>query len=294
MQLAIVNMADQYTRISCGGSPLPKNAPVVGLLFGECTDDGHWQIVDSDDIPVTLEHQSAAERQVSLHHAVFPQHSVVGWYRVSAVDDEPTANDWRLMVELELRYGGSSGPFIFSLLQADTSRKDNNEEADLPFTLYKLSENKKSLVAVEDWTLETSDSERIGLEHVVRYQPSRRSTVGEDSAFCDSAKDIQHSLQMIQSRLAVVETFLVDTQAQTIPLNPPLLRQVQSLLWQLGPLRTSWPEKKVSPDVIAQLAVLTRTVDAVESYTDKFAKIHERRATREGMRRGFNPFEKSM
>eukprot|EP01036_Dinobryon_divergens_P016469 gene16469-22337_t len=32
--LAIASICDHYTRVSVGGSKLPKDCPVVGLLFG--------------------------------------------------------------------------------------------------------------------------------------------------------------------------------------------------------------------------------------------------------------------
>ena len=92
-------MSDQYTRVSCGGSPLDKDAPVVGLLFG-CKDvDGVIQIRDADDIPTDVSESST--KQVNLHRAVFPQHSVFGWYRVSLQDEEPTTNDLRITQQLK-------------------------------------------------------------------------------------------------------------------------------------------------------------------------------------------------
>lgn len=292
-------MSDQYTRITCGGSPFSPTAPVVGLLLGTFA-DGALQIYDSDDIPVAVEHKEAAERQVSLHHAVFPQHEVLGWYRVSSTDDQPTADDLALMVELKQRYQPEEQlPFVFSLLQAPCEgKKSDDEDKDLPFTLFQLSSNQKSLVALEDWTLETSESERIGLEHVVRYQPQRRrrdtkQKEGEpqDSAYCDTAKDIQHSLEMIQSRLTVVETFLVDTQSQKIPLHPQLLRQVQGLVWQLGPLKAGSAATPTPPatDMVQQVALLARTVEAIQSYSDKFAAVQDRRPAREGRRGILDP-----
>ena len=88
--LAVVHMSDQFTRISCGGSPLEKDAPVVGLLFGN-KDNGVLQIQDADDIPTdTLD---TTTLQVGLHRAVFPQHSVVGWYRVALDDEQPSPSD---------------------------------------------------------------------------------------------------------------------------------------------------------------------------------------------------------
>jgi hypothetical protein len=127
-QLAIVNMSDQYTRITSGGSPLDRSAPVVGLLFGVRSTGAatrtnsnssnnnnnssvvgvvhHLRIMDSDDIPVT----TPATMQISLHQAVFPLHQVVGWYRVassSATTAGPTADDVHCTAQLQQRHASA-------------------------------------------------------------------------------------------------------------------------------------------------------------------------------------------
>ena len=38
--LAIIGISDHHTRVVTGGSALPKEAPVVGLLFGYYLNDG--------------------------------------------------------------------------------------------------------------------------------------------------------------------------------------------------------------------------------------------------------------
>jgi hypothetical protein len=185
-KLAIVTMADQYTRITCGGSPLSPDAPVVGLLFGQMTkadnDDDTasiLKIVDADDIPT--DRSEAAKSQVSLHHAVFPLHDVVGWYRVAS-SEQPTADDLRLTQELKAHYHSDADhtnddkPFFFSLLQVKHPNTNNNKEDtmklngakeddndELPLNLYEIQIHDQAavLVGIENWSLETSEAERL-------------------------------------------------------------------------------------------------------------------------------------
>lgn len=275
-------MSDQYTRITCGGTPLAATDPVVGLLFGTFIDN-HLAVADADDIPTDA--SEAAQRQVSLHQAVFPQHSVIGWYRVSQTDEQPSAEDLVLTKQLQQHYQ-TSHPLLFSLLQVPSSATD-----DLPLMLYRLGESSTVLEALEDWHLSTSDAERIAVERVMREQPQRSgqnakpgAKVPVESAFIHGTEELQHSLQAIQDRLGILHTFLSDTQSGKIPFDPTLMRSVQRLLWQAGPLACA-PGLPADQSTLEQLAFLTKTVDAVQSYTEKYRKVSESTAMSQPMAR---------
>ena len=74
-------------------------------------------------------------------------------------------------------------PFFFSLLQVKHPTGNNNsnnamkekEEGDdeLPLNLYEIQvhDGAAVLVGMENWSLETSEAERIAVERVVREQP---------------------------------------------------------------------------------------------------------------------------
>lgn len=271
LQLAIVHMSDQYTRISCGGSPLSKDAPVVGLLFGT-RDEGTLKIIDADDIPTEV--SDATKQQIALHQAVFSQHAVVGWYRVS-VDNQPTANDVHLTQTMKQHFA-PNGRFVFSLLQV------KSESEDLPLSLYELDTSSTSpvLIATENWQLETSEPERIGVERVVREQTRSNQKDSEDSysAFGSQVTTIQQSLQCMNERLALLITYLEKTEKGEIPANPSLLRQVKALVCQLGPLMAKPPSEQ-NPTLLSHMAVVAKTVCAVQSYTDKARSLYESRTT---------------
>jgi hypothetical protein len=331
-------MSDQYTRITCGGSPLDKTAPVVGLLFGNVV-DGVLQIKDADDIPTEL--SETRTLQVDLHRAVFPQHSVVGWYRVSK-EEEPTSNDLQVTQQLQQHYHNhhqeeeenqtqiqnqTQTPLIFCLLQVQTQSKhddddddddninDNNDRGDsysetetannlsqeLPINLYELhaaatSSSTESaptttttstiLLGLSNWDLETSDPERIAVERVMREQPLEANKA---STFVTQSQSVQHSLLSMKDRVALLVQFLQDTAQGKIAPNHSLLRDVQGLVYSLGPLATATRDCDESPDalLLSHLAAVAKTTSAVQAYTDKFRLVQENRAMGKEMRRAF-------
>ena len=318
--LAIVNMSDQYTRISLGGSALATTAPVVGLLFGKLQekDDAknlyyHLQVKDADDIPT--DDSETAKTQVSLHQAVYPDLAVVGWYRVvsSTDDSEPTVQDLQLTQQLQQLY--QVPHFVYCVLEAAANDLDKKQKAktkdafgvssdaddddDLPFNLYQLSEN--VLKACEHWNLDTAAAERIAVERVMREKPQQQQSQQTSTStlrptenrFEHHASELAHSLRAIQERVAVLEGFLLKVQQQQQEgwQTPPpfsLLRKVQSVLLQMGPLaRPSGTNGSQSADSSAattaltlpcsleHLAALCHTVDACQLYVDKFRVVQE-------------------
>lgn len=127
--LAIIGISDHHTRVVTGGSALPPSAPVVGLLFGYYhSADGSSgssgrdvSIVDAEEMvyPKTDNdsHRAAILLKIELHQKVFPQHKVVGWYRVQGkqgddnamnVEVLPSEEDLRMNQSEMIRYCSSS------------------------------------------------------------------------------------------------------------------------------------------------------------------------------------------
>eukprot|EP00980_Cylindrotheca_fusiformis_P021479 scaffold8353_cov138-Cylindrotheca_fusiformis.AAC.10 len=290
--LAVVHMSDQYTRISCGGSPLDTDAQVVGLLFGESNEV--LQIQDADDIPPETSEQT--QIQVDLHLAVFPQHSVVGWYRVTKSEQEARKSDLQTTKLLKEHFAPSS-PFCFCLLQIQQDKKQDGRETvveELPISLYELHDvdNQSILLGLSDWKLETSEPERIAVERVMKQDPLDLEGNMAHNQYVATSKSIQVSLSSMKERIELLITFLKSTQEGRIPPSHRLLRRVQVLLYSLGPLGDT--VKKVGStggaqdaEVLSHLAAAAKTLSAAQSYTDKFRLVHENGAMSKEMRRAF-------
>lgn len=289
----MVHMSDQYTRITCGGTPLPRDAPVVGLLFGVVTSD-QMEILDANDIPMDFSDQT--KMQISLHQAVFAHHVVVGWYRVSN-DPEPTAEDVQTTLQLQT-YLGTSQLFCSckSQVQAndnhheyhtehdnehdnehdtehdnDNHNDNDNDKEDSIVTLYE--EEGGILVGLEGWKLETSPAEQIAVECVIREHPTTLS-----SAFCTQVDTLSDSIHKMKDRIQMLLSFLEHTQAGTIPRHYGLIRQVQGLICQLGCLMGTTPKHQV-PQLMQHMAVVTTTVVTVQEYIDKCQQMQESKVT---------------
>ena len=287
-------MSDQYTRVTCGGSPLDKNDPVVGLLFGEVL-DGILQIKDADDIPT--DRSEGSTLQVALHRAVFPQHSVVGWYRVSKDDeeDEPTSQDLQVTQELLQHY---ADPMIFCLLQVqnnnnnnhsfkETTKGPNNTLQELPISLYELHSNGAVFLGLQHWQLETSEPERIAVERVMREEPLQQT---QKSSFLTKVQSMQNSLSNMKERIQILMEYLQNVQTGTLPSNPTLSRDVQGIVDMLGPLSAlthEVPTDQESAILLSHLAAIAKTTSTVQAYTDKFRLMHENRSIGKEMRRAF-------
>jgi len=346
--LAIVHMSDQYTRISSGGSPLDNTAPVVGLLFGLCDnnsntnndddnnknknnnnsshakcnqDDSFIQVLDADDIPVDV--SDASTLQVDLHMAVFPKHKVVGWYRVSVENEEPTSDDLSITQILKEHYAPSD-LFCFCLLKVQSTTQQQNRDdgiaaddemkmsdddvervtttdtlsKDLPINLYEIYniKNKGSpiLIGLSNWELDTSPSERISIERVMKDRPSELGDgvgVSSNNPYILETKAMQHSLTSMKDRVHVLVSYLEDVQIGKSIADPIVLRQIQQIVSSLGPLsslaNTSNEGEDDDVQMLAHLAIVARTVNTIQSYTEKFRVMNESRTLSKEMRRPF-------
>lgn len=279
---------------------MEKSAPVVGLLFG-LQEDGSssLQVRDADDIPVEI--SDVTNLQVNLHKAVFPQHNVVGWYRVSVENDEPTPEDMSITGTLKAHFAPNNEPFCFCLLQVqnisdgdamkteDTVTDTLNK--DLPINLFELHqlENNTVLLGVSHWELETSEPERISVERVMKERPSELDDGSpSQNPYILQTKTIQTSVTSMKDRIKVLATVLEGMQEGKIPFDPVLARKVQGLVASLGPL-SELAKSGDDADVrmLAHLAIVGKTLSSLQSYTDKFRVMHENRTIAKEMRRGF-------
>jgi len=270
---------------------LSTNAPVVGLLFGSSDDQKSLQIRDADDIPTEI--SAATQVQVDLHTAVFPQHSVVGWYRVSQSEEVPKSSDLNITRTLQQHYSPSSSAFCFCLLHVSKAMKpaSNNPNVihkELPISLYSLHmvDGRPHLMASSDWQLETSDPERIAVERVMKEPPP---DAPQTNAYTGQIKSMQHSMLNMRARIHLLVDFLEKTHKGVVPPNHNLLRKVQGLLYSLGPLSSNLKLDESASDakLMTHMAVVAKTVKAVESYTDKFRLVHESKLTEKEVRRTF-------
>ncbi|VEU39278.1 unnamed protein product [Pseudo-nitzschia multistriata] len=266
------------------------------------------QVLDADDIPVEVSETSTM--QVDLHKAVFPKHKVVGWYRAVAShsDDEeiePTSEDLGITKLLKNHYTSSDlESFCFCLLKVQKENKGDCQEPgddaamktedattdtlnkELPINLYELQKfnNNTVLVGLSNWQLDTSPAERIAVERVMKDQPldgleSESSQSPSQNPFILETKAIGHSLTSMNDRVEFLVAYLKDIQEGKTPVDHGILRQIQQIVGCLGPLSTlatctnEGEEKDLQ--LLTHLAIVARTVNSMQSYTEKFRVMNE-------------------
>jgi hypothetical protein len=93
MQLAIASICDHYTRVAAGGSKMPSNSPVIGLLFG--VQNGlDISIIDASDAiyevvgGVVVLNSVEIEKKKVLMTAVFTTYELLGVLKTNRNDDD--------------------------------------------------------------------------------------------------------------------------------------------------------------------------------------------------------------
>jgi hypothetical protein len=140
----------------------------------------------------------------------------------------------------------------------------------------------------------------------VTYEDKWYKEERSKSIYLLKTDQIQDSIRAVQTRIdAVIIPFLQDTANGTIPYNHRLLRQVNRLLLQHSLLSSSSTNTASSPliqganvsenvvlppptvttqTLLQQLTMLSKTIHAVQSYSDNVRIVHEANATNNNLR----------
>ena len=106
--------------------------------------------------------ESFCKERLEAYKKIWPDLDCIGWYSADLQDHDTP-------LELDLGIHHSMQQFtenpLFLMLNPDS--KEANEKKILPFFLYELDGTHTSLVRLE-YTLATSDSERIAVDHMAK------------------------------------------------------------------------------------------------------------------------------
>jgi hypothetical protein len=175
MQLVITSACDCNTRIKMGGTRLPEDSPVIGLLFGEIDlNKNHISLVDSAD--VSFERNTAATvqelpaayvaKKVKLWTEVFPQFKLLGWYTFCAEVTEEQLT-WHELIALQCE----SEHLLFLRFEDAAPSKTSDV---VPITLYCCESVNQGRVFVEtSYRIVSSEVENLCMQSLANFSPTQ-------------------------------------------------------------------------------------------------------------------------
>jgi hypothetical protein len=272
LQLALVHMADHYTRVRCGGSPLDADSPIVGVLYGETIKDQDTS--DKETARLVIHHAletsdlTDLQRPLQLHQAVFPTHHLVGWYRVvgpASSDCTITEADWQQTLAVCDQFNQAR---TFALLQVPS------QGSDLPLSFFQLDPSIEDgpMIACETWSFDTRPAEQIALERVTSQPRALPVTndLATSSPYLHQVAVWQESVQTLLSKVQIIQAHLQETNQLA------LLRDLDSLTIMLDIMNVSSQDLQVgSLPWATSLAILAQTVDATQQSLEEWKQAQE-------------------
>jgi len=228
-------------------------------------------------------HASSIKTKISLHQKVYPQHFVLGWYRVSS-DENPTEEDLRVTHNAIQHYCADP---LFLLVTSTTEEEEssNAEEKELPLHFFEIMVSKGMGFLEVEFEVETSEPERIAVEKVLTSQPLALSSP-QHSSIDLHLNSLTQSLDALHARVEIVLDYLKNEPKPSLP----MLRAIAAFVNQLPPshqgagfedeFQAEYDDMLLS----SYLAVLSKTVGVVQGYNDKFRLFTD--TNKKGGRRG--------
>lgn len=270
--LCIATICDHFTRVSVGGSRLPRDSPVVGLLFGVQT-DLEISIHDASDANYTVEkgmihvNKVDVERSRALLTAVYPNYELLGWY---ALGNEPTP--------IHMAVHSTMMPFNESplfLLMNNTPQIANQ----LPLTIFEsevhlVGEVPTPCFVELQFKLATHQAERVAVDQVTKI-----SSVDGASAVEVQNQSITVSLNTFKGKLDFLIFVLKCMKQERVPVDCDLLRKASKICQQLPVVGATDFQESFIHDLsesflITYMSAVTKTTSSMSELTDKYHKLY--------------------
>ncbi|KAK1310947.1 COP9 signalosome complex subunit 6a [Acorus calamus] len=291
--LVIVNISDHHTRIKAqsssssngssastsSSSPAPRVfGCVIGVQRGRTVEIFNSFELLLDPSTNTLDRAFLVTKQ-ELYKKVFPNFYILGWYSTGSDVQESDMQIHRALMDI------NESP-VYVLLNPAI----NHATKDLPVTIYEselhVIEGNPLLIFVKsNYIIETVEAERISVDHVAHLKPSDGGSAATQLAA--HLTGIHSAIKMLNSRIRVVQQYLLAMQRGEIPYENSLLRQVSSLLRRLPAIES----EKFQDDflmefndtlLITYLAMFTNCSSTMNELVDKITVLYDKQSRRGG------------
>lgn len=269
----IASTCDHFTRVSTGGSKLPANAPVYGLLFGTRA-DGACSVCDSVDINYTFDNNEIhilpgeIDNKAKLWTAVFTTYKLIGWYSFG-VEVNVDHRKFHDMIS-----GYAPDPVFLLINQSALSDSD-----ELPLCIYISDNGNNSPTGFKNapFFIETSEVEKLALDHITKSTP----VPGLSSLEVKNQSTLT-SLRILDNKVDTIIETLQAMQDGRVPMNHALLRQAAKICQSLPPvdglaLREGVTEEVTNSLLITYLSTATHTAGQLEKVADVYNGLYSDR-----------------
>jgi len=229
--LVVISISDQFTRVRLT-TPANSRVNIVGVLLG-IPQNGKVEITNSFDIVATFDpasgklvsvDESFLRRRKDAFKAVFPDTTVVGWYKSGCCLNE----DALIMA----RALGLTDETILAM-SFDGFAAYDPETKDIPIQLFEAttkgkipSEQTVSLKKVS-YHITTVEAEHVGVDHI-----AKTSTAEGSSQLTVHVLGMQGAMKMLYSKIDVICDYLKKVQNGEEPYDDEIMRKV-GLLYDL-------------------------------------------------------------
>lgn len=280
--LVLINLSDHYTRIkanSTAGTHVRVMGCLLGSQSGRTVDISNSFEMRFDAEGLNLDQAFLTKKQ-EQYKQVFPKLDVVGWYATGSELQDADMHMHRKVSEIN-----ESPVFLLLNPMVDCLRKD------LPVTLYEtefhVMDGAPSMVFVRaNYTVETSDAERIGVDQVAKILPSGKASGSEQlSAHLIS---MHSAIKMLNERIRAINELVSKVQSGEVAYPHALLRQISSLVHSLPAMNTAAFNKDYLTEynntlLTIYLSTITKGVYTMNEIVDKFMIAYDKSARRRGM-----------
>jgi len=288
--LVVSAACDHFTRNSLGGSVLPFNAPVVGLLFGTAV-GGIFTVCDNTD--VVLENVNGEdvmspadiERRKRLWTTVYQQYSLIGWYAFGNIGLQP----------LHARFHASIQSYvadpIFLLFESNPVKGD---VANLPIQAFRTNPVTSASAAASagikmltplEFKIDSSDVEKIAIDEIINAVP-----LGNGTAVENNNHNLITSITALEIKInAIISSLLKLKENGGEQVKPEILRQAFAICQALQRMNSQEntrliQEEATNCSTALYMSTVTKSYAAVSELSVLYAMLYNNTDREKGIK----------
>jgi len=276
--LVVVSISDHYTR-----SRVRSAADrVFGMLLG-IQQGRKVEIFASFETAITPEgllDSDYVELRKNAAKTVMPKYEVMGWYATGKDLSETEKKMYEQVLPL------NESPLLLLLdVNPDPSARE------IPMTLYEteykvVGDGTPELKFLKTmYKIETSDSERLAVDHIARATNTPGGTGSHQSQLTSHLDSMFRAIKMLRMRVGIIIEFLKATEQLTLPANMAILRRISSLTHMLPAIdgdqfKQEFLDEFNDTILLTYLTSIMKASTTVNELIDKFNLTYDKHGRR--------------